>query len=162
MTPFAPPRPALTDRSAQIEAPASRRSTIGDSGEAPTVYKITLSSQPSAWFDATLKRISRLTSLARGWNSYGAHEVKADMALEAVQFLTKVAYPGIAAPSIVPLADGGLQVEWHRGGLDIEIAFSDDDPGVFVMDRGNGEPEELPLADAVAVIGRFTPRLMSS
>jgi len=27
-------------------------------------------------------------------------------------------------PSIVPISDGGLQIEWHRAGKDFEIEFS--------------------------------------
>lgn len=134
----------------------------GNGLEDPAVYTVTLTSAASPWFGIALNRISGLTALAVGWNGYQSHEIRADMAMEAVEFLTRVAYPGIAAPAIVPLSDGGVQVEWHRGGLDIEVTFSDEDPGVYVEDRQSGESEELPLADAASVIGRFSPRLTES
>jgi hypothetical protein len=133
---------------------------IGDRAEGPDVYKV-VAPDASPWYRAALDRISALTALAVGWNGYEALEVKGDMAIDAAAFLTKVAFPGIAAPSITPLADGGVQVEWHRGGLDIEVAFSDEEPGVYVVDREGGEVE-LPLTEAVSAIAGYWPRLQVS
>ena len=113
----------------------------------------------SKWYGEALERMNRLTDLAAGWNGYDAREVKGDTAIEAVTFLAKVAYPGIAAPAIVPISDGGVQVEWHRGGVDIEIAFSDEEPGVYVEDREDGSSQELTLAQAVPTIERYWQRL---
>lgn len=151
---------AVTTPTVRIEAPSTPRH--GNGIEDPAVYTVTMTSAASPWFGTALNRISRLTSLAVGWNGYESHEIRADMVMEAVEFLTRVAFPGIAAPAIVPLADGGVQVEWHSGGLDIEVAFSDEDPGVYVEDRQSGKSEELSLVDAASVIGRFSPRLADS
>ena len=128
----------------RIEAPA-KRPVVPDRGEGPDIYTV-VAPDASPWYGAALDQISGLTALAVGWNGYDAREVKADMAIDAAKFLTRVAFPGIAAPSIVPLSDGGMQIEWHRGGVDIEVAFSDDEPGVYVVDReGEGAEVELPL-----------------
>lgn len=133
---------------------------MGDRGEGPDVYKV-VAPDASPWYRAALDRISALTALAVGWNGYDALEVKGDMAIDAAVFLAKVAFPGIAAPSITPLADGGVQVEWHRGGLDIEVAFSDEEPGIYIADRQGGEVE-LPLSEAVSAIATYWPRLQES
>ena len=132
----------------------------GDRGEGPDVYRV-VAPDASPWYSAALDRISDLTALAVGWNGYDAREVKADMAIDAAAFLAKAAFPGIAPPSITPLADGGVQVEWHRGGLDIEITFSDDEPGVYIEDRQGGEIE-LSLTEAVSAIASYLPRLQES
>jgi hypothetical protein len=154
----APPPEAQPVRSARIEAP--QRRAAGDRGEGPDVWTV-LAPDASPWYRAALDRISSLTALAVGWNGYDAREVQADMAIDAAKFLTEVAFPGIAAPSIVPLSDGGVQVEWHRGGVDIEIAFSDEEPGVYVVDREGGEVE-LPLTEAVPTIVKYWQRLQDS
>lgn len=161
MSPLAPaiPLEAQPVRSVRIEAPA-KRPLVGDRGEGPDVYTV-VAPDASPWYGAALDQISGLTALAHGWNGYDAREVKADMAIDAAKFLTRVAFPGIAAPSIVPLSDGGVQVEWHRGGLDIEITFSDDEPGVYVVDREGGE-DELPLTEAVPTIAKYWRRLQDS
>jgi hypothetical protein len=133
----------------------------GDRSESPPdVYKV-VAPDASPWYRAALDRISSLTALAVGWNGYDAIEVKADMAIDAATFLATVAFPGIAAPSITPLADGGVQVEWHRGGLDIEVVFSDDEAGICIVDRQGGEVE-LPVTEAVSTITRYWPRLQDS
>jgi len=35
--------------------------------------------------------------------------------------LARVVRPGTPAPFVAPLASGGLQLEWHRNGWDLEI-----------------------------------------
>jgi len=70
--------------------------------------------------------------------------------LQAVEFLLRVALPHVPPPAIVPLSDGGIQLEWHEGGVDLEISFSDLEPGVYVEDRDSGEAAELPLDEAPA------------
>lgn len=158
LTPPVPPPEAQPVRSARIEAP--QRRGAGDRGEGPDVWTVQ-APDASPWYSAALDRISGLTALAAGWNGYDAREVKADMAIDAAKFLAKVAFPGIAAPSIVPLSDGGVQIEWHRGGLDIEVAFSDDEPGVYVVDREGGEVE-APLTEAVSTVAKYWQRLQES
>src|SRR5665213_1133980 len=152
-----PPPEAQPVRAVRIEAPAQQRPAVGDRTEGPAIYKVE-APDASPWYGEALERISSLTALAVGWNGYDAREVKADMAIDAAKFLAKVAFPGIAAPSVTPLAEGGLQVEWHRGGLDIEVAFSDEEPGVYIVDR-EGDELELPLTEAVSAIISFWPRL---
>lgn len=158
MSPFATPAETL-ERSVRIEAVAKPHSSGRESAEVPQIYQVTLSSAPSGWYGAALNRISQLTELAAGWNSYASREVQADMAMETVRFLATVAYPGIAAPAIIPLADGGLQVEWHRGGLDVEITFSDEGSGVFIVDRKAEREFELPIAEAQSAVMGLLPRL---
>jgi hypothetical protein len=154
------PPEAQPIRTARVEALAPQQRAVGDRGESPDIYTV-VAPDASPWYGEALDRISGLTALAVGWNGYDAREVKADMAIDAARFLAKVAFPGIAAPSITPLAEGGLQVEWHRGGLDIEVAFSDDEPGVYIVDREGGEVE-LPLTEAVSAITGYWQRLKES
>lgn len=160
LIPLVPPPEAQPVRSARIETLAPQQRAVGDRGEGPNVYTV-VAPDASPWYRAALDRISDLTALAVGWNGYDAREVKADMAIDAAAFLAKVAFPGIAPPSITPLSDGGVQVEWHRGGLDIEIAFSDDEPGAYIEDRQGGEIE-LSLTEAVSAITSYWPRLQES
>lgn len=111
------------------------------------------------WIRSAVARVSSLTALAPGWDSYGAPPVEADSALQAVEFLLGVALPHLPPPAIVPLSDGGIQLEWHEGGVDLEISFSDREPGVYVEDRDGGEAAELPLDQAARVLARFAARL---
>jgi len=47
------------------------------------------------------------------------------------------------APSVVPLGDGGLQLEWHRKQQDLEITFAADDaPQFFYRNRAIGVEQD--------------------
>jgi hypothetical protein len=116
--------------------------------------------QPAAgWLTTAVTRIEHLTALAANWDSYGAQPVTAEAAVAAVRFLLNAAYPEIAAPAVVPLPDGGVQLEWHRGGLDIEIAFSEAEPGIYVEDHTTGTSHESSLSDAAGQLLQLAPRL---
>ena len=78
-------------------------------------------------------------------------------AAQALTFFASALPPTTAPPSLSPLNDGGVQAEWHRGGLDVEIVFSPDESesGIFVRDKETGEEQELALDPAAfrALIG---------
>lgn len=162
MTPVdTPPPQYLTERTINIARHhPSASATSG--GQGPQVIKILLSAPAADWLRPAIAQISGLTALARGWNSYGAPPVEADCALQAVEFLLGVAQPHVPSPTIVPLTDGGIQVEWHQGGIDLEISFSDFESGVYIEDREGGAAVELPLADAPGVLARFAARLATA
>jgi hypothetical protein len=47
------------------------------------------------------------------------------------------------APAVVPLGDGGLQLEWHRKQQDLEVVFpADDTPQFFYQNRSTGVEQE--------------------
>src|SRR5262245_45803740 len=75
---------------------------------------------PTAWFDASVTGMTHILGLARGWDSYDARPVARRSAQNALTFLARFVEATTAPPAVVPLSDGGVQLEWHRGGLDVE------------------------------------------
>jgi len=67
-----------------------------------------------------------------------------EAALEALEFLAIAAEPDTAPPLVAPLNDGGIQIEWHRGGIDVEVVFSTDpeERGIWVRDQETRVEEE--------------------
>ena len=63
--------------------------------------------------------------------------------------------PGVPLPSITPLSYGGVQLEWHRKGWDLEIEIVGAGKiQVFARDIQSGEESELELgADLSALSG---------
>lgn len=59
--------------------------------------------------------LDRLADLKANWDSYGAP------ALSSAAL--KVARTMLDAPQVVPTPGGGIQLEWHQDGLDIEIVI---------------------------------------
>jgi hypothetical protein len=98
------------------------------------------------WLEPTLSRVEHLMALdveAAGPDLPPAPSSVVD----ALRFFARALPANAAAPSLAPLNDGGLQAEWHRGGLDVEIVFStdEDERGVYIREKNTGEERELPL-----------------
>lgn len=61
-----------------------------------------------------------LRDLKPGWDSYSAKPIDPRCIEKAFQLWREIPGPWI----VVPCADGGVQIEQHRDGLDIEITIS--------------------------------------
>jgi hypothetical protein len=54
--------------------------------------------------------------------------------------------PGLPLPAIMPLSNGGVQLEWHRKGWDVEIEiFGGPKIDVYLRNLATGEETELEL-----------------
>lgn len=161
MTPAEAPPKYLLDRVVHIDS--SSLSSSLTSGTAGQVVKMSVG-YAAPWFRTAVTRLEYLAKLDPDWDSYGAKPIQTDKAISTVAFLADVAAttPNIASPSIVPLPDGGVQVEWHCGGIDLEVAFSDEEPGVYLVDRTSDETVESPLRDARTEVLRVASRLIET
>ena len=162
MSPFDAPPQHLTQRLVRISSPAPEAgSSLTSAPREPRTFTVRVDQPAADWLRDAMERIEGLTALAADWDSYGARPVSAEAAMAAANFLLKAAYPELPPPTIVPVSDGGLQVEWHRGGLNVEIAFSDEveESGVYIEDRDRGETLERPIADAAAELVKVASRL---
>jgi hypothetical protein len=137
-------------------------STIGTS--ASTVRELILSSatgdhlivrmkgDPPSWFMSALIEIQGLLRLGSGWDSYSARPISVRAAEGALTLLTRTMQPVTPEPSIVPMARGGIQLEWHLRDMNIEVTvppqglaeawYEDLRTGVereFRFDQGPGE-----------------------
>jgi hypothetical protein len=147
VTPLDTPPQHVTDRTARIVVPSPQKDSGSEPGK-PRVIKLQIESPAARWFRDAVAEVEDLTTLAGDWNTYGASPVDATAATQAVRFLVDTAYSDLARPAIVPLSEGGIQIEWHRGGIDLEISFSDVEPGVYFEDVTSGASEEAPLSRA--------------
>ena len=65
-----------------------------------------------------------------------------------LQVLNDVMDASIPTPQIVPTADGGVQVEWHQNGLDIELfAAAPYECELYVHDHHTGAENVAVLKD---------------
>lgn len=74
-----------------------------------------------------IRNIARLQSfmkLERGWDSYDAAPINPLPVMIGIIMQT--------APAVVPLSNGGVQMEWHRDGWDIELEITPD--GCAILD----------------------------
>ena len=103
-----------------------------------------------------IDRASALLQLPKGWNSHDAEPVSETAFRQTIEFLTTYLVPGIADPMLVPTVRGGLQLEWHRREVDIEVEVSPDGSVSWCAeDRRTGEEFEAILAGHEATIRKW-------
>lgn len=97
-----------------------------------------------AWLQPTLQALLALRNLPRGWDSYGAKPIDIDCIQEAMRLLVQIMKEDSPVPCVVPTAEGGVQLEWHQGGYDIEVEIaSPTQISAFVEDAKSGEELEI-------------------
>lgn len=115
------------------------------------------------WSHGLLWKISELGDLEAGWDSYGARPVDPQCAAAAADFLLGLLDESTPQPSIVPTSRGGIQLEWHRAGADLEIEV--ESPArfhVFFEDQHTGEETELTLSDNLLPLVPLLERLSAT
>lgn len=81
-----------------------------------------------------LKRLDEIAKLPANWDGYGADAPWPDAIAVARRLIEALQHP----PAVVPCSDGGVQLEWHRSGFEIEVAvqshgqITDDD--IYLLD----------------------------
>jgi hypothetical protein len=90
------------------------------------------------WLPDTVGERRALLELKDNWNSYGARSVRPEIVLSAIRLLEGIVQADTPEPVVVPTVRGGVQLEWHRLGADLEIEI--DAPGRFQILFGM--PEE--------------------
>ena len=60
---------------------------------------------------------------------------------ETMEILTKILDSRTPPPTVVPTYEGGVQVEWHRNGVDLEIEISPDGNAEYFFSSPSEEHE---------------------
>jgi hypothetical protein len=99
--------------------------------------------QRPEWFEPLLVAFSSLRLLSDNWDSYGGKKTSFDQIRLAFSIVRQVMPFNAPVPSVVPLGDGGLQLEWHRKQQDLEIVFpADSAPTFYYVNRSTGAEED--------------------
>lgn len=92
----------------------------------------------SPGLNSAISQIARLLELRAGWDSNNAKPVQREAVNGALQVLSKVLGPATPSPQVVPTVGGGLQLEWHSGGLDIEVYVDSIAGAEFFVETASG------------------------
>lgn len=97
----------------------------------------------SRWFRPAVEQLGALLTLPPNWDSYGGRPTAQGCASQTISFLAQTFPAQVAPPWVVPLHDGGIQLEWHRGGVDVEVVLSPEEGGhLYVADLAAGDEWE--------------------
>ena len=72
------------------------------------------------WITGITTRLQRFLSYEANWNGYGETPISAQAAKRTMIVLHRVGLGG-PEPAVVPVCDGGIQVEWYYSGMEIEV-----------------------------------------
>jgi hypothetical protein len=114
------------------------------------------------WFRPAVEQLGALLTLPPNWDSYGGRATAQASASQTISFLAQTLSAQVAPPWVVPLHDGGVQLEWHRGGVDVEVVLSPEEGDhLYVSDLADGDEWEGALDGAGvarlhAVLDRLT------
>ena len=98
---------------------------------------------PSSWWEPTCLQAFSLLDLPENWDSYGARRIERDCVIEGLNFLVSVLDDETAPPSVVPSSHGGIQFEWHKSGLDLEIEVTASKRvSIYIHDHATGKEWE--------------------
>lgn len=73
------------------------------------------------WQVDVQRHLVRLVAMKTGWDSYNAPPLRRDAGFFAIEILHSIMRPRTPAPQVVPSSAGGIQLEWHEKGIDLEI-----------------------------------------
>lgn len=93
---------------------------------------------PRAYTEAVAALFGVL-KLERGWDSYDAERITNAAGMQALRILTNGIDEASATPAIIPVADGGIQVEWHHKSRDVEICIGPQGETRWFVTKKDGE-----------------------
>lgn len=65
-----------------------------------------------------------LLTLPPDWDANGGDPIEMEVVNAAFAFIPTVLEAGSPAPWVVPMSDGGIQLEWHTQGAELEVAIA--------------------------------------
>jgi len=93
------------------------------SREQGETIKINIGKDPRPWVEPTVQSLKKLLDLPPDWDSYGGSPIDPTCVYAALILVSGILPDNAPAPSVVPTSRGGLQLEWHTRGVDLEVEF---------------------------------------
>jgi hypothetical protein len=91
--------------------------------------------------------VRELRLLEPNWNNRGAPALDENAILLALELLYGAASADTPPPDVVPTVGGGIQLEWHRCRMDIELGVSPERRvWLYRCERDTGQEWEAELA----------------
>jgi hypothetical protein len=114
----------VSDESAPTDAGVTTVQPLARPEGFPNFRRAQTAPPERKWQMEVLQRLVRSRSLQPGWDSYNGRPMSREVGFFAQEVLIGVMRPRTPMPQIVPLSDGGVQIEWHERGIDLEFRIS--------------------------------------
>ena len=95
-----------------------------------------------------LASITEFVNLPHGWDGYDGRPVQSEVAEHACRFMAAISGFTQLVPDVVPLSDGGMQLEWFVGAYEVEVVIAPDGTAhVYFECTSDGRIKEFSLDD---------------
>ena len=121
----------------------------------------TIEATDPIWIAAIERRINQLLELRENWDSHGAPGIDFESAMGAMAFLLQHCLHDMPAPQVMPMSNGGIQIEWHVSGTDLELAFAPKEVASFYYSDVQGTEHEGELEQELLIVGSLLRGLPS-
>ena len=133
--------PSWFDRAASEVAPIMERAAGGRSGEgrvsplrcAMSQWSPVAPGMQTQEQESLVQPLLDVLRLPPDWDGYGSPPPYEKAAETAWRLLTEGTNPMGQPASVCPISGGGIQLEWHRSGKDLEIAIDPDGTATFMV-----------------------------
>lgn len=113
-----------------------------------------------AWAQPLLREFAEILSLPRGWNSYNARPIDPQSVADALNLLHGVMPPSAPVPIVTPTNGGGILLEWHTRGMDIELSpLPNETYSLYWRDLRAGDENEIEDASDVTPLAALLQML---
>jgi len=112
----------------------------------------TIETTSPPWLRAVEKRVNVLLNLPSNWDGDGAARIAFECVMAAFGLvLTNVTHE-TPAPHFIPTSQGGVQVEWHLSGTDLELIFDPAVPARYYYSGRDGIEIEGAVGDEPSLV----------
>jgi hypothetical protein len=114
-----------------------------------------------AWLADIQHQLQELLMLPENWNSYHARPITAAAVNAAGELLRNLAQADTPRPIVTPTVRGGVQLEWHTRGMDLDIELEGPEQFEVLFEDPRNDlvyEDELHAAD-IPRLAEFVARL---
>jgi hypothetical protein len=94
------------------------------------------------WASPVLQSVSERWGARPGWDGYQAKPTNPRLVVRLLNILSDLLRDDSLSPHITPLADGGVQAEWHRREQDLEIVVPAEEGATYYYFNNTTRKEE--------------------
>jgi hypothetical protein len=73
------------------------------------------------WAVSVTRQLEAVSFLGEDWDGFGAGPIRRDVIKFATHVFEQIMLPNTPAPHVTPMSHGGLMLEWHEHGIELEI-----------------------------------------
>ena len=99
-----------------------------------------LTEQP--WINDVSARLREFMALGENWNGYGEQPINTNAVIRTAIVLHEIGRGG-PGPVVVPVYDGGIQIEWYSDDTEIEVLVPPSEPMEVCLKQPDGTMREI-------------------